>query len=882
MKNNNVSVASKKMMGLNTLVNKLGKSSSIGSGKGFAAFIDTLITNLKSAKSEKPLVNDRLATPALISKSNGLFGNTPSEKNTQLIFESDKSVEGINTHVSKEKKALLQIDNDVMAETSVASLLNSFEKINQLEIGKPAEKIKLVDNSTDNSETKIMARSTFKSFIKELKNNSLNNPTENKVVKKLLKEPVPVQKAVYSIIKEIAELSVKQTVISNVNVPDKSGLKNNETLIQKPKTAISLKNSKEFISDSKSAASKKIASNSKPLANEIAKNTPDTNSQKLKSLAVKNEASKVVNTAAAKQDNKIDVLKNLGVKNNSTPQNNENSKAEIKIKTAPAPVVNKNVILKNQSLQTAEILTKTSSENIDFDVEEKKETKFIYVGRKDNKNRVSVEVKNNQAIVTAHNINKKNLSKASGYIKSLVRNNFEKPGTTEAKNGYVKTILKEEQSAKTAVNENIKSDFLKKTVSNISKREELKVAAQRSVKSNIKNIHREKNEPKVIIKTEKVFTTKSVQQNLKTEANQQPLEISKTDNKPIVKEIIDFNVNKNLKVKFVFTDEVVKEVRKPKINQHQENKPDKTFSRNEPLKNFSLNELLRNNGFRGEFSKSVKSNPVKVTTGETTVVNDLNLTNPVKKNEKSRVNTHNDKRETNSFLKDDNSFENQVKPTKKIETNSVTKEISKNTFQTNFSSEPISGKPEKLQSINDENFNSNVTKKDSQNEVPLVRTVEEAIVSNNQAPKVTNAVFTKPVVQAKYISGIIQSYYDSSNQAFTQSQVVVDAGKMGSLDIRLNKDSGSQTILILVENDTIKTEMARILPHLAESLQSKGVPINSVNIDIGQSWNKNNKRNNNKNNSKQNLSQTMEGINDKDATINSKKYYGYNTMDITA
>lgn len=139
----------------------------------------------------------------------------------------------------------------------------------------------------------------------------------------------------------------------------------------------------------------------------------------------------------------------------------------------------------------------------------------------------------------------------------------------------------------------------------------------------------------------------------------------------------------------------------------------------------------------------------------------------------------------------------------------------------------------------------------------------------------------KPVIPLKELPALIQKYYDSQNQVFTQSQVVVDGGEIGKLEIRMNESAKNRTIVILVENESAKAEMQRLAPMIAESLNSKGVPVQAVNIDIGNPNSKNEKRNNSKNNPQSRLAaENMEGQHEQNTTVKQKRYYGYNSMDI--
>ena len=350
------------------------------------------------------------------------------------------------------------------------------------------------------------------------------------------------------------------------------------------------------------------------------------------------------------------------------------------------------------------------------------------------------------------------------------------------------------------------------------------------------------------------------------------------DDAPIKKDQLDFNVNKNIKIKFVFTNEAIKGTQKLDVVQHSQ-KQEKSTLQEFQNKNFTLNEILKKGMLSSEIKKQVILNPMKSVIDRPHLISDL-TTLKVKNTFKKKGIANPEKMENKSFIKMDETVAETDIHAKKV----AAKGPAKINTQLGFPGEPVLNKRDMPQSKEPDALDSSKLKKTIQNNEmgSAFNTDQASINPGNQPVKIITGALPKMVAPAKYLSNIIHKYYDSATQNFTQSQIIVDGGEMGKLDIRLNKNSAVQTIVILVENETIKTELARILPHLAENLQGKGVQVNSVYIEVGQSWNKNNKRQNERNNEKTRYSQTKEGSNDKDAIINLKRFYGYNTMDIIA
>ncbi len=372
--------------------------------------------------------------------------------------------------------------------------------------------------------------------------------------------------------------------------------------------------------------------------------------------------------------------------------------------------------------------------------------------------------------------------------------------------------------------------------------------------------------------------------NIKNQPEKVNIEIppSIIADRPVENKKIDFNVNKNLKIKFVYTNDQLNDTVKPTVVKPLQKRVGKIVLPDIADKKFTINEVFKLGSVSTEIIENFKFKHAKSVPELPHLVNDLvapKVNGVIKKTEK----TNNNKIKNTFSNKADEPIKTSDVKNEKVDKSFINKGFSKASLQAGFPSEQILNKFDLTKVDGPEFESSNQIKEVIKNEVASAPSLEDlTVATNNQATKIITGVIPKMVTPVKYLSGIIPKFYDSANNTFTQSQVVVDGGEMGKLDIRLNKNSTTQSILILVENDTIKTEIARILPHLTENLQSKGLQVSAVNIDVGQSWNKNNKRQNGRDNTKTNYSQTPEGTNDQDTTINSKRYYGYNTMDIIA
>ena len=916
MQNSGIQVTSKKITSLNILFNKLGKSKSSNPSSGFTAFFSSLVSNLKSVDVEKVSV-----AGSLLNKSVSLNQNKTIKTSDTLLLDFPLLSGSFESEDNKD----ISLINKVFFGINMPDLINQtgWAKTNQTGLVGDTPKGK-------NSDLEIKTGSTLKSFLKTIENISAIRPGETKIISKLLKESVAVQKAVYTIIKEISKLSSEQNaVIKGVGFAvskEKAG----DLHVDQPKKINRRKIPAEARVTLKSGKKEKVEGKEIYIGRKTANNKVLI---ELKNNSVTITAHKGLKTQLGKA---ASYLKNFVRSDFNTPGTEGVKKIQPTQNIIPNKVSAK--VFKAENIERSPLKNILGQVSKGF-----KEAKVVHVkGQKSNDVPGGKEIlkKPDATLFKPKQVEKPFLIND----KSKINNEFEKvkiihvkgqkssdaPGEKEIlkkpdatlfkpkhvekpflindkskidkelgkikivhvkgqKNSDViveKTIQGKIETNLFTANE-LKKNPLRTDVSRVSQSQGKSKSAFIKVQNNTRAVKPALSEGITETKTSAVGEDKKYVpgslKNLFVENKKPMFEATNIkaplpDDAPIKKDQLDFNVNKNIKIKFVFTNEAIKDTQKLDVVQHSQ-KQEKSTLQEFQNKNFTLNEILKKGMLSSEIKKQVILNPMKSVIDRPHLISDL-TTLKVKNTFKKKGIANPEKMENKSFIKMDETVAETDIHAKKV----AAKGPAKINTQLGFPGEPVLNKRDMPQSKEPDALDISKLKKTIQNNEmgSAFNTDQASINPGNQPVKIITGALPKMVAPAKYLSGIIHKYYDSATQNFTQSQIIVDGGEMGKLDIRLNKNSAVQTIVILVENETIKTELARILPHLAENLQGKGVQVNSVYIEVGQSWNKNNKRQNERNNEKTRYSQTKEGSNDKDAIINLKRFYGYNTMDIIA
>ncbi len=828
MQNFNMQSVTKKLLGLNALFGKLGITKNAKSAQGANTFFNSLILNLKTLDVGKNVSTQPLLKNSFFPVQNRTIKNNVAEQ-ADFIPVAENLGRGFT-------KDLRFLNKDFTLDASLENLPK--KSVSQVETAILKDGIKL-NKSNKKISAVVDVEPGFKSFIKQLNILSQNEPAKNAVLKKLINEPAEVQKIVYTLLKEISGLT-NQPGLEMVK-----GAKGEKTI-------------------SGTAVGTLAANGGKP---------KDSLSHGSKIMSPKKGTAISTKVFVGPQSPENLIL--LEVKNNSVRVTAQNGLKE--------PVKKASIYLKklvrtdfNAAIDTLPQNTKSLENKMGtIGTEAGKvlggaSAKTTIVGPKENTAKIitSDQVKNSTVKNTQPEVNQ--LSRGPQKISKTLPEELIKSKMGE------EAIFKFKDSAQSQIGlEGVKKQALnpvKNTAPELIKND-LNQSGQVPLKNKIGPLQgKENTNPAIkadVIENKIIFTKPNL--NLSKGKMTNPVEnildkvLPETNTALNIKDElprkaeIDFNVNKNLKFKFVFTEEMPQPKQRIKAMATRLKRIVGAGEENTQINKVSLNEVLKNGGAPIINKVVSTSNPENVLSVSSQIINNIIMPEQ-KKSNKNPVMDKNKKYEAESIQKVIDENERPVRQSKKG-IKSLSKEAPlKSAASQNNLTESFGAQVNVAQQLQENSTSSSL---DPTKKTLSSKPVLEDVLTNlhTQQSKIVTGITPKMVAPVKYISGIINKYYDTLNQAFTQSQVLVETSEMGKLDIRLNKSSSRQAIMIFVENDTIKTEMARLIPHLVENLQAKGVNISAVNIDVGQTWDKNNKQQEKKNGSKQKYVQTTEADN---------------------
>ncbi len=128
---------------------------------------------------------------------------------------------------------------------------------------------------------------------------------------------------------------------------------------------------------------------------------------------------------------------------------------------------------------------------------------------------------------------------------------------------------------------------------------------------------------------------------------------------------------------------------------------------------------------------------------------------------------------------------------------------------------------------------------------------------------------------------VIETYNAQRRNLVQEARLHVETDTLGDMEVRV-RNGRQATLVMLVENDAAKQEVARMLPQLSESLAGKGLTFSSIQVDVGQSQERDKNKASGRSTGKNRVEQTEEEGHDVKQQQPGQKRYGYNTMEVIA
>lgn len=117
-----------------------------------------------------------------------------------------------------------------------------------------------------------------------------------------------------------------------------------------------------------------------------------------------------------------------------------------------------------------------------------------------------------------------------------------------------------------------------------------------------------------------------------------------------------------------------------------------------------------------------------------------------------------------------------------------------------------------------------------------------------------------------------------SNSAAKSATYRLNGGEFGELEIKLTQRSSGTNAVMVVESDSIKSIVEKIVTEVKESLNEKGMKFESFEVEVGAE-----KQNNNKEKTfSQNIFYDIESEDESLAEVETIRQFGYNTIEVIA
>jgi len=143
----------------------------------------------------------------------------------------------------------------------------------------------------------------------------------------------------------------------------------------------------------------------------------------------------------------------------------------------------------------------------------------------------------------------------------------------------------------------------------------------------------------------------------------------------------------------------------------------------------------------------------------------------------------------------------------------------------------------------------------------------------------SNIESIQKVSKVQLISRITQIINNNiSNSAAKSATYKLNGGEFGELEIKLTQRSSGTNAVMVVESDSIKSIIEKIVTEVKENLNEKGMKFESFEVEVGGE-----KQNNNKEKTfSQNIFYDIESENESLAEVETIRQFGYNTIEVIA
>ncbi len=146
-------------------------------------------------------------------------------------------------------------------------------------------------------------------------------------------------------------------------------------------------------------------------------------------------------------------------------------------------------------------------------------------------------------------------------------------------------------------------------------------------------------------------------------------------------------------------------------------------------------------------------------------------------------------------------------------------------------------------------------------------------------PETPSTTRTRPLIKAQTLADIIVRH---QNRVMGNQRMIVDGGRLGELEVRIDEQSKGKTLHIYVENESARQEVQKMAPAILNGLQARDIPVANVLVDYDRHRD-GQKKSQQKATEKNITLNKKEKENEEHSThIKPPRNYGYNTVEFVA
>jgi hypothetical protein len=179
--------------------------------------------------------------------------------------------------------------------------------------------------------------------------------------------------------------------------------------------------------------------------------------------------------------------------------------------------------------------------------------------------------------------------------------------------------------------------------------------------------------------------------------------------------------------------------------------------------------------------------------------------------------------------------------------------------------------------------NNTIKKKsDGVNELSHIKVNESATKQESVSPENMEQLKGQLTRLRKNILSTLET--PKNHNSHSHMKLLLEESPLGKVEMNYKEQLKNKTLKIVVESESIKNEVLKMLPQINDQLHAKGLDLVQFRVDVGAFTEKENfQKNKHKNNSnaKANKIEEVEDESAKHSTINIKEY-GYNTIEYVA